>query len=93
MTATEASFTCQYSTGTTLPNGAIVIDRKQTGPHPTTYVLCIWLRPNSMADEWEYVTWQIISEDGHCESGHYYPDLCDAVADFARRGHQPRLPC
>lgn len=67
--------------GKRLRNGAIVIDYKQV--HTRRYVLAMWEKG---AGHWEYVTWEI-DADRNAFHGHYFPDLIDAVKDFADRGY------
>lgn len=69
--------------GSTVENGATIIDIKRAWDTTGYVVLC--LRPDSQADP--YVTWFAREEEGKviCSSGHYYDQLKDAVLDFSSR--------
>lgn len=68
--------------GKRLANGALVIDYKIV--HDKHYVLALWEKGRSNC---EYVSWQVNPNDASTYYGHYFPDLIDAVKDFANRGY------
>lgn len=70
--------------GQALPNGAIVIDAKRevTELGPAVYILAMWCKGSRT----EYVTWQVVDDEGNCEQGHYFCDILGAVNDFLERG-------
>ncbi len=68
--------------GSTVENGATIIDIKRAWDPTGFIVLCL---KTDSADP--YVTWFARVEDDKviCSTGHYYDQLKDAVVDFASR--------
>jgi hypothetical protein len=80
--------------GASCPNGAVIVDAKNSWVDGEKIILCLWLKDLQGSEPMlrnadPFVTWRayLHPDTGEivCNTGHYHDQLKDAVVDFASR--------